>query len=85
VLPTFRNKTRYNKSDIYRACIEKGILSKNQIAPTTFYRFVKKYELLKDEVSDNKKRLAFAMQYANHASVRSAQDSGRATPCMGRM
>jgi len=65
VLPDFRNMTRYNKSDIYRACIEKGILSKNQIAPTTFYRFVKEYELLKDEPADNKKRLAFAMQYAN--------------------
>ena len=65
VLPAFRSRTRYNKSDIYRACIEKGILSKNQIAPTTFYRLVKEYELLKDDVSDNKKRLAFAMQYAN--------------------
>ena len=36
VLPTFRNRTRYNKSDIYRACIEKGILCKNQIAPTEY-------------------------------------------------
>jgi putative transposase len=65
VLPYFRSRTRYNKSEIYKACIENGILSKNQLAPTTFYRFIKEYELLKDEVSDNKKRLAFAMQYAN--------------------
>ena len=64
VLPYFREK-RYNKSDIYRVCIEKGTLHKNQIAPTTFYRFVKEYELLKKDVSDNKKRLAFSMQYAN--------------------
>lgn len=64
VLPYFREK-HYNKSDIYRVCIEKGTLHKNQIAPTTFYRFVKEYELLKKDVSDNKKRLAFSMQYAN--------------------
>jgi len=65
VLPQFREKKNYNKSDLYRACIEKGILSKNQIAWTTFYRFIRDYELLKDDVEHNKKRLAFAMQYAN--------------------
>jgi putative transposase len=65
VLPLFREKERYNKSDLYRACIEKGILRKEQIAWTTFYRFVRDYELLKDDVEHNKKRLAFAMQYAN--------------------
>ncbi len=64
VLPFFREK-KYNKSDIYRKCIEKGILNKSQIAPTTFYRFIKEYELLKEDVSNNKKRLVFAMQYAN--------------------
>jgi putative transposase len=65
VLPLFRDKQRYNKADLYRACIEKGILSKNQIAWTTFYRFVREYDLLKDDVEQNKKRLAFSMQYAN--------------------
>jgi len=65
VLPFFRSKKRFNKSDIYRCCIEKGILRKEQIAWTTFYRFVKEYELLKDDPGDNKKRLAFAMQFAN--------------------
>lgn len=65
VLPQFRDTKRFNKADVYRACIEKGILSKNQIAPTTFYRFVRDYELLKDEVENNKKRRAFSMQYAN--------------------
>ena len=64
-LPYFRAKKRYNKSDIYCKCIEKGILRKEQIAPTTFYRFIKEYELLKDNIDHNKKRLAFAMQYAN--------------------
>lgn len=64
-LPHFREK-HYNKLDIYRYCIERGFLSKQSIAQTTFYRFIREYELL-DENFDhtNKKRLAFAMQYAN--------------------
>lgn len=66
VLPFFRAKPRYNKSDIYRRCIELGLLRHDQIAWTTFYRFIRDYELLKDTPGDNNKlRLAFAMQYAN--------------------
>jgi len=65
VMPSFRTRKRYNKSDIYRACIEKGILRKEQIAWTTFYRLIGEYELLKDEEPQNKRRLAFAMQHAN--------------------
>jgi putative transposase len=65
VLPHFREKKRYNKSDIYRKCIETGYIHYSQIAPTTFYRFIREYELLKDNVEANKKRLAFSMQYAN--------------------
>jgi putative transposase len=65
VLPFFRSKKRFNKSDIYRCCIEKGILRSDQIAWTTFYRFIRTYELLKDDPGDNKLRLAFAMQFAN--------------------
>jgi len=65
VLPYFLEK-KYNKSDIYRKCIEQGILRRDQLSPTTFYRFVREYELLNDkDVSHNKKRLAFSMQYAN--------------------
>jgi len=65
VLPAFREK-HYRKSQIYRACVERGILSGTQIARTTFYRFIREYELLKDDPGDNhKRRLAFAMQYAN--------------------
>ncbi len=56
---------RYNKFDLYRMSIEKGILRKEQIAPTTFYRFIREYDLLKDDFEDNKKRLAFAMAHAN--------------------
>lgn len=65
VLPQFRKDQKYNKTAIYRSCIAKGILSKTQIAHTTFSRLVNEYELLKDNVENNKKRLAFAMQYAN--------------------
>ena len=56
----------FNAMQIYRFCIEKGILRKEQIAQTTFYRLIREYELLKgDEATANKMRLAFAMQYAN--------------------
>ena len=64
VLPYFR-KTKYNKTDIYRKIIETGKLHKNQIAPTTYYRFIREYQLLSDNIEKNKKRLAFAMEYAN--------------------
>ncbi len=63
-LPHFRQK-KHNKSAIYRFCIEKGLLRADQIALTTFCRFVREYELLQDDVSENKRRLAFSMQYAN--------------------
>lgn len=64
VLPFFM-QNRFTKLDIYRMCIEKGILRKEQLARTTFYRFVKEYDLLSDEIDHNKKRLAFAMAHAN--------------------
>lgn len=63
-LPHFREK-HYNKLDIYRYCIENALLVKQSIAQTTFYRFIREYELFKDNIDNNKKRLAFAMQYAN--------------------
>lgn len=64
VLPMFR-ENKYTKFDIYRMCIEKGLLRKEQIAPTTFYRFIREYDLLNDKIESNKKRLAFAMAHAN--------------------
>jgi transposase InsO family protein len=63
VLPLF-HENKYTKYDIYRACIEKGILSKEQIAQTTYYRFIREYDLLADNIDNNKKRLAFAMEHA---------------------
>lgn len=66
VLPLFKQKnTPINKLALYRVCIEKGILRKENIAQTTFYRFIREYELLKNENITSKRRLAFSMQYAN--------------------
>lgn len=64
VLPLFQNKFR-SKFALYRASIEKGFFSRDEMAPTTFYRFVREFELLKKGEVSNKKRLAFSMQYAN--------------------
>jgi len=61
-LPNFHGK-RYNKTDVYRYCIEKGLLRKELLAPTTYYRFVREYDLFGKD--DGKKRLSFAMQFAN--------------------
>ena len=64
VLPMFR-ENQYTKFDIYRMCIEKGIFSKDRLAPTTFYRFVREHDLFDDKVESSKRRLAFAMEHAN--------------------
>ena len=63
-LPHFQ-QTSFNKMAIFRFCIEKGLLQKGQIAQTTFFRFVREYELFKPQTDENKRRLAFSMQYAN--------------------
>lgn len=53
-------------SIVYRLCIEEGLLTRTQIAPNTFRRVVKQYELLKaDPECVNKVRLAFAKAHAN--------------------
>ncbi|TWT56005.1 DDE-type integrase/transposase/recombinase [Allorhodopirellula solitaria] len=59
------HKRTPTKSAVYRFCIEKGLLHASQIALTTFCRFVREYELLKDDPGENRRRLAFSMQYAN--------------------
>lgn len=51
---------------LYRLCLEAGVLTRSQIAPNTFRRIVKQYELLKpDAECSNKIRLAFAKAHAN--------------------
>jgi transposase InsO family protein len=63
-LPHFHNQ-KYNRMDVYRFCIEKGLLRQENIAQTTFYRYTREYELFNNNFEDNKRRLAFSMQYAN--------------------
>jgi transposase InsO family protein len=63
--PHFHGR-RTNKRAIYRYCIEQGLLQRDRIAQTTFYRFVRQYDLLAPDTHDqNKQRLAFSMRYAN--------------------
>ena len=51
---------------LYRACIERGLLSPNQVACTTFRRIVKDHQLLKSsDEATSKRRLAFAKPHAN--------------------
>ena len=62
--PHFHNQ-RTNKRAIYRFCVENGLLQPDRIAQTTFYRFIREYELLAPDNTDHKKRLAFSMKFAN--------------------
>jgi transposase InsO family protein len=65
VLPLFRGK-HFNKGQLYRACIERGLLRRDEVAPNTFRRLCNQLELLKpDSQVQNKRRLAFSKQYAN--------------------
>jgi len=54
------------RATLYRLCIEEGWLIRSQIAPNTFRRLVKQYEMLKpDSDCSNKLRLAFSKAHAN--------------------
>ena len=65
VQPKTRGKT-VTLALIYRLCIEEGHLTRQQVAPNTFRRIVKQYELLTPEdACENKHRLAFAKAHAN--------------------
>jgi putative transposase len=51
---------------LYRLCIEQGRLTRSQVAPRTFSRIVKQFDMLKPQAeSENKQRLAFAKAHAN--------------------
>jgi len=58
-------KGEFDRMQIYRWIIEKGLIPKNCLAQTTFYRFAREYGLFKEDADDDKKRLAFAMRFAN--------------------
>lgn len=56
----------FRLSQLYRVCIERGLLHRRQIAPNTFRRIVRRFEMLKrDAETQNKHRLAFSKRYAN--------------------
>lgn len=64
-LPAFR-KERYNKTMIYRHCLEKGLFAPRACSRTHFMRLVKAYDLLKPaSESPSKLREAFSKRYAN--------------------
>jgi transposase InsO family protein len=66
VLPSFRTGGATTKAQIYRACIERGLLRREQIAPNTFRRIVHGFGMLEPAAeTTNKKRLAFSKLYAN--------------------
>ncbi len=65
ILPKTHGKTP-TMAILYRLAIEEGLLTRSQIAPNTFRRIVKQYELLKpDSEATHKIRLAFAKAHAN--------------------
>jgi transposase InsO family protein len=65
VLPKLHSQSP-TLSALYRLCIEEGLLTRSRIAPNTFRRVVKKYELLRPEQEGSPKlRLAFAKAHAN--------------------
>jgi putative transposase len=66
VLPTLSiNKTgRIPKSVLYRVILQRCLLTRSQLAPTTFYRLLRTHQLL-EEHALHSHRLSFAMQFAN--------------------
>lgn len=65
VLPEFRNG-RYTKMALYRRCIERGLISHQECAQTTWFRIIRKYDLLSPaDQTQSKRRLAFSKAYAN--------------------
>jgi putative transposase len=54
-----------NKRALYRFCIASGLLQPERISQTTFYRFLRDFNLLAPQDDDAKQRRAFSMKYAN--------------------
>lgn len=65
VLPRLHGNSP-KRSMLYRLCIEQGLLTRSQVAPNTFSRLVRQFDLLKPEFDcENRHRLAFAKAHAN--------------------
>lgn len=55
-----------NLGAVYRVCIERGLLRRDEVAPNTFRRMVRNFDLLKPQAqTEDKRRLAFAKAHAN--------------------
>jgi len=52
------------RSVLYRVLLSRGLFTRSQLAPTTFYRMMRTHQLL-DDKAVQKQRLSFAMQFAN--------------------
>lgn len=66
VLPEFHAGGPTTIASVYRRCIEKGLLRREQVAPNTFRRIVNRHELFKPSAeATSKRRLAFAKAHAN--------------------
>jgi putative transposase len=63
VLPSLHSKN-FTVASVYRLCIERGLLRRELVAPNTFRRMVREFEMLKVE-SEHKRRVAFAKEHAN--------------------
>jgi len=65
VMPKAHGRTP-TRALLYRLCIEHGVLTRAQVAPNTFSRMVRQFELLKsDRDCEGRHRLAFAKAHAN--------------------
>ena len=66
VLPslTLNKVGKIPKSTLYRCLLEKNYITRKQLSPTTFYRFIRDNDLLNTHTTE-KLRTSFAMQYAN--------------------
>ncbi len=66
VLPTLSlNKVgKTPKSTLYRCLLQKNYFSRQQLSPTTFYRYLRENDLLNTETTE-KLRTSFAMRFAN--------------------
>lgn len=64
VLPMFR-KGHYNKTEIYRACIEKGLFGDRVISRSTFYHMISHHELMKKGELNPRLREAWGKRFAN--------------------
>ena len=66
VLPTLSlNKVgKIPKSTLYRCLLAKNYFTRQQLSPTTFYRYLREHDLLNTQTTE-KLRTSFAMRFAN--------------------